>query len=62
MGSSPSIKTTRPPRKPYWVIQITTLGLFHRLMEIRTALNLTPRRRRFIARALGGDFIRARSN
>jgi hypothetical protein len=53
---------SRPARRAYWVIQKTTLDLGRRLLEIRTALDLTPRRRRFIARALGGDFLQARIN
>ena len=54
--------TTRIPRRTYWVIQKTILDLNRRLLQIRTALELTPRRRRFIARSLGGDFLRARIN
>jgi hypothetical protein len=61
MRRQPKPRPHRPPRRTYWVIQHTVLDLAHKLLEIRTALDLTPRRRRFIAQALGGDSIRARS-
>jgi len=49
-----------PRRRTYLVIKRTSLGLYHRLLEIRTTLELEPRSRqaRFIARSLGGDFLR----
>jgi hypothetical protein len=44
----------------YLVIKRTSLGLYHRLFQIRTTLDLEPqgRQARFIARSLGGDFLR----
>ena len=53
---------TRALRRTYWVMQKTALDLSRRLLLIRTALELTPRRRRFIAQSLGGDFLQARIN
>jgi len=50
----------RKNRLTYLVIKRTSLGLYRRLMEIRTSLDLESRGRqaRFIARSLGGDFLR----
>lgn len=59
--SRPS-RTPRAPRRAYWVMQKTALDLSRWLLQIRTALEMTPRRRRFIAQSLGGDFLQARIN
>ena len=49
-----------PPRTRYWVIATTWSGLRRRVLQIRTALalDLDGRRARFIARALGGHYLR----
>jgi len=47
-------------RLTYLVIKRTSLGLYRQLFQVRTTLDLEPRgrRARFIARSLGGDFLR----
>ena len=49
-----------PIRKNYWVIATTWSGLRRRVLEIRSALvlDLDGRRARFIARALGGTYLK----
>ena len=51
---------SHPIRKTYWVIQTTWTGLRRRVLQIRTALalDLNSRRARFIARSLGGHYLR----
>ena len=60
--ADPKDRCTRPDRRTYWLIKTNFLGLNRRLLQVRTALDLTPRRRRFIAQALGGDTLQARIN
>jgi hypothetical protein len=51
---------SHPIRKTYWVMAITWAGLRRRVLQIRTALTLelNGRRARFIARSLGGHYLR----
>lgn len=53
-----------PIRKNFWVMAITWTGLRKRVLEIRTALvmELDGRRARYIARQLGGHFLKEVSN
>lgn len=61
MSRRPRKTPSRPARRDYWLMRKTPpLGLLHRLLIIRTALELSPRRRKFIAQSLGGDLLQAR--
>lgn len=49
-----------PIHKTYYVMATTWTGLRRRVLQIRTALalELNGRRARFIARSLGGHYLR----
>ena len=49
-----------PARKTYYLFQTTWSGLRRRVLALRTALpmELDGRRARFIARALGGHYLK----
>ena len=52
---------SHPIRKTYYVMRTTWTGLRRRVLRIRTALvmELDSRRAGFIARSLGGHYLRA---